>query len=291
VRFVVGYVPSHRGTDAVNLAATLAGARDATLDIVVVLPERGPSFDMYSPDHAYHSALEQQGRTWLAEALAQLPEGVTASTRIERAESIAEGLMNAAADDTDRAGLIVIGAAGNAVTGRFTVGSVASDLLHSAEVPVALAPEGYQPHPQITRVTCALGGRPGADESLSVAIVAAESRGIPLRLMTLVAVAEDRAGDDRREWAEVAQRLEQNLVAAAAPVLPADYPVEVVVGVGDSLQDCVQELDFEASEIVVVGSSRLAGRKRLFIGPSANKILRALPVPMVVVPREYELSV
>jgi nucleotide-binding universal stress UspA family protein len=29
----------------------------------------------------------------------------------------------------------------------------------------------------------------------------------------------------------------------------------------------------------------------LFIGPSANKILRALPVPMVVVPREYELSV
>ena len=289
MRFVVGYVPNHRGTDAVNLAATLTGARDATLDIVVVLPERGPSFDMYSPDHAYHVELERQGRLWLAEALSQLPDGVTGTPRIERADSIAEGLMNAAAGD-EPAGLIVIGAAGNALTGRFTVGSVASDLLHSARVPVALAPEGYQPHPQLTRITCALGGRPGADESLTVAIVAADSRRIPLRLMTLVAMGEDSAGDDRQEWAEVAKRLEENLVAAAAPILPADYPVDVVVGVGDSLQNCVQELDFEPSEIVVVGSSRLAGRKRLFIGPSANKILGALPVPMVVVPREYELS-
>jgi nucleotide-binding universal stress UspA family protein len=34
-----------------------------------------------------------------------------------------------------------------------------------------------------------------------------------------------------------------------------------------------------------VGSSRLAQPRRLFLGSTAAKILRELPVPMVVVPR------
>jgi nucleotide-binding universal stress UspA family protein len=37
-----------------------------------------------------------------------------------------------------------------------------------------------------------------------------------------------------------------------------------------------------------VGSSRLAEKYKLFIGSTANKVLRALPVPMVVVPRDYQ---
>lgn len=37
-----------------------------------------------------------------------------------------------------------------------------------------------------------------------------------------------------------------------------------------------------------MGSSRLAERNKLFIGSTANKVLRALPVPMVVIPREYQ---
>ena len=34
--------------------------------------------------------------------------------------------------------------------------------------------------------------------------------------------------------------------------------------------------------------SRLAEKYKLFIGSTANKVLRALPVPMVVVPRDYQ---
>ena len=68
--------------------------------------------------------------------------------------------------------------------------------------------------------------------------------------------------------------------------LPADCAVTSVVGHGKSLQKAVQGLDFEDSEVVLIGSSRLAQPKRLFLGHSASKIMRALPVPMIVWPRD-----
>ena len=74
-------------------------------------------------------------------------------------------------------------------------------------------------------------------------------------------------------------------VARAAAALPVDCPVTSVVGHGDSLEDAVQGLDFADSEIVMIGSSRMAQPKRLFLGHSASKIMRALPVPMIVWPR------
>jgi nucleotide-binding universal stress UspA family protein len=48
----------------------------------------------------------------------------------------------------------------------------------------------------------------------------------------------------------------------------------------------VRALDFLDSEIVLIGSSRLAAPKRLFVGHSATKIMRALRVPMIVWPRD-----
>ena len=50
---------------------------------------------------------------------------------------------------------------------------------------------------------------------------------------------------------------------AATAALPAGVSVTSVVGQGHSLDDAVLELDFQDSEIVLVGSSRLAQPKRL----------------------------
>ena len=41
----------------------------------------------------------------------------------------------------------------------------------------------------------------------------------------------------------------------------------------------------QPGELAVVGSSRLARKRRLFLGATAAKMLRELPVPMIVVPR------
>lgn len=289
VRYVVGYVPNQHGIDAVSLASTLAASRTATLDIVVVQPVETVTFDMYSPDRAYFTQLEKQGREWLEEAMAHVPPGVTAIGRLVEGESITEGLIDAAAatDASPEAGLIVIGASHRGLRGRFTMGSIAGSLLHSSPVPVALAPAGYEAQPGITRITCATGTREGADALLDVAIDSAARRDVPLRLMSLVALG-DGAGDEREARIAAAERHAARLVEKAKASLPAGSRVTSVVGLGLSLEDCVHALDFSPSEIVLVGSSRLAGPRRLFIGASANKMLRALPVPMIVVPREYE---
>ena len=54
---------------------------------------------------------------------------------------------------------------------------------------------------------------------------------------------------------------------------------------GSTIEDAVQALDWHQGELVLVGSSRLAAPRRLFLGSTAAKMLRELPVPMIVVPR------
>jgi nucleotide-binding universal stress UspA family protein len=46
----------------------------------------------------------------------------------------------------------------------------------------------------------------------------------------------------------------------------------------------VEQLDWRHDEIAFVGSSRLASPHRIFLGSTANRMLRALPVPLIVVP-------
>ncbi|MPV49112.1 universal stress protein [Pseudactinotalea sp. HY160] len=291
MRFVVGYAPDRRGADAVRLASTLASNRGAALDIVAVLPVE--HYDSLSPDRSYQLELERQGHEWLEQALQYVPAGIKATGHLRRAESIAEGLIAAATDPElgETAAAISIGATHRGIQGRFTLGSVASGLLHAAPVPVALPPAGYPGHPTVTRVTCATGNREGAQALLEVAIDSAAGRRVPLRIMSLVALGAGQS-DDRGDRAllEEAELHAGALAERAAADLSEASPVTSVIGRGKSLEEAAQSLEFEPSEIVIVGSSRLAGPRQLFIGASARKMLRALPVPMIVVPREYDFT-
>jgi nucleotide-binding universal stress UspA family protein len=283
-------VPNQRGAEAVRLAATLAASDAADLDITVALPVERITFDRYSPDHAYFDELEGEGREWLDDAMREVPDGSHAAGKIVHGETITEGLIEAATDPGwgPEAALIVIGTSHRGLAGRFTIGSIASALLHSSPVPVALAPAGYQGHPSITRITCATGTREGADALLDVAIDTAARRQLPLRLMSLVALDARGSDDENAAHAETVERHTARLAEKATAALPPECPVTTVIGQGASLEECVEALDFSPSEIVLVGSSRLAGPRKMFIGASANKMLRALPVPMIVVPRDYE---
>ncbi|WP_167108175.1 universal stress protein [Mycobacterium sp. DL592] len=286
MRYVVGYGPRQRGLDGVNLAATLARSSGATLDLVSVLPSDAPTFHRYSPDQAYNAEVEEQGREWLEDGLAHVPADVQAEGHLRRADSITEGLLDAATDpDQGQAGLIVVGTYHRVRSGRFGLGSLADALLHASEVPVALAPAEYDPPHRITRITCAIGMRPGNENLFDSAVRLAAEWQVPLRLMSLVAVGEGGSEERRQEWTQLAEQHASGLVDKAIAALPAGTSVTSVVGHGHSLEDAVLGLDFEDSEVVLIGSSRLAQPKRLFLGHSASKIMRALPVPMIVWPR------
>lgn len=287
MRYVVGYSANARGHDAVNLAVALARGRGASLDLVLVVPEVQQFGAAHAPKAGYENLLHEQARQWLDDALALVPADVPAQAHIRSGDSDARALIEAA--EELGADVLVIGASSTGLFKRFTIGSVASALLHSSTVPVALAPHGYERQEALTRISCGLGKRPGAGKLLDFAIGMAANRSLPLRVVSLLAL--DR-GDSAA--AEAALEYAEKTVAAAAPLSPSGVQLaaitDVVVAQGRNIEEAVDGLDWEDGEILVIGSSRLAQGGTIFLGSTANRILRALPVPMLVVPSGYELK-
>lgn len=281
---VVGYTATDAGADALALGIRLAGAIDAPLEIALVLPDDARSV-ITPPDAAYTRLVREQAERWLAEAAATVPHAVRHRTRVRHADSFAEGLVAFA--DGIGAGYIVVGAANGGLRGRHRLGTVASELLHSSDVPVVLAPEGSRridPALGVSRVTAAIGGRPGADVLREESIALAAAASAPLRLLSLVTVDLPpglATGAIRIAGAAHAA----DVLAQARAELPADVAAEVEVADGDSIEEAVRELAWDPAELAIVGSSRLAQPRRLFLGSTAAKMLHELPVPLVVVPR------
>jgi len=282
-RIVVGYTATDAGRDAVALGVRLAAASDSSLDLVVVLPGEDRSV-ITPPDAGYDRYVQERARAWLDEAAERVPATVDARTHVRYADSFAAGLLETAHEVG--ASHIVVGAANGGLRGRHRLGTVASELLHSADVPVVLAPEGARrvdATTGITRITAAIGLRPGADVLLEESVALAASTGAELRLVSLVAI-DLPAGIAANESA--AMHADEVFVHARAE-LPKDVDAEAVVGLGDSIEDAVSHLSWEPGEIAIVGSSRLARPRRLFLGSTAAKMLHELPVPMIVVPRTH----
>lgn len=283
-RIVVGYTATDAGADAVALGTRLAAATGASLDLVVVLPGEERSV-ITPPDAGYDRYLQQQAQDWLTDAAATVPASVDVRTHVRYGESFAEGLVSTA--DEFGASHIVVGAANGGLRGRHRLGTVATELLHSSDVPVVLAPEGSRrvdPGTGLTRVTAAIGTRPGADALLHESVALAAAAGARLRLLSLVSVdlpASVDTGVIRIAGAAHAD----DVLAKALAALPDGLDADVVVARGESVEDAVSHLGWEPGELAVVGSSRLAQPRRLFLGSTAAKMLHELPVPMVVVPR------
>ena len=56
--------------------------------------------------------------------------------------------------------------------------------------------------------------------------------------------------------------------------------------VAETVEDAVNKLGWHDGDVIMVGSSRLAQPRRLFLGSTAAKMLRVLQVPMIVVPKD-----
>jgi nucleotide-binding universal stress UspA family protein len=281
---LVGFTATDAGGDAVALGARLAAASDSELVVVVILPGEERSV-ITPPDASYDRYLMQQAEEWLAGAAAQIPDAVRHRSLVRFGESFAEGLITTAGELG--ASHIVVGAANGGIRGRHRLGTVATELLHSSDVPVVLAPEGSRridPSSGITRITAAVGTRPGAEALLDEATRLAETTGAELRLLSLVTV-DLPAGVDTGVIRVAGEAHADDVLARARKRIAEAADAEVVVARGESIEEAVRSLSWEPGELAVVGSSRLAPPRRLFLGSTAAKMLHELPVPMVVVPR------
>ena len=284
MRYLVGYTADARGAEAIALAAALGGPT-AHLDLAIVLPEATPFSAVYpGGDHGYCSILADNVDAWAKEALALVPGGISARVIARAVSSPARGLMSLATETGARA--IVLGGRKRHVAGFFAPGSVASALLHASPIPVAMgSPEAVasleQANGRLGRVTALVGTRSGARGVVQAAAAAALHQKLPLRVVSLVAQDNVAAAD-----------LEESIARAKADVadVVAELGVtaEVSIASGTDIDDAIAELDWEDGEIAVVGSSRLARKHRIFLGSTAQRMLRTLPVPLVVVPKNYK---
>ncbi|WP_328811455.1 universal stress protein [Rhodococcus sp. NBC_00294] len=282
MRLIVGYLATPTGEDGLVLGVQLARSLGAALDICMVVPP-----DRAVPAEArFAELLAQRGRAWLDQAAASVPDDIETAVHLSFSESFSSGLMDEAARLGSDA--IVVGGAKDGLLGRHTLGTVSTELLHSAPIPLALAPFGYRTSTadRIREVTCAMGTRTGADLVLRTAVRSCERMHTSLRLLSLVPLDDTSDIESLRDPDREARAIDhaQQMLDAARSGLPDSLTVTSSVADGSTVEAAVSGLTWEDGDVVVVGSSRLAQPRRLFLGSTASKMLRALPVPMVVVP-------
>jgi nucleotide-binding universal stress UspA family protein len=219
----------------------------------------------------------EQAQGWLAEAVAALPEDVRVRTHVRTAGSVPEGLLDAAAEFS--AAAVVVGAGGGTIP--FGVGPVARTLLHSAPLPVVLVPR-REPPARIDQLYVAVGARQGARAVLEEAWEAAVRTGLPLHVVSLVELDENAGADT--DAVDGVRRLIDALVEDVRS-RSAQAQVTVEMGRGRTMAEAVDSIDWAAGGLLLVGSSRLAQGRQTFLGPTAARMLRHVPVPVVVVPR------
>ena len=290
MRYLVGLSADRGGQDALALSRMLARTGDVTLTVCMVLPEVWGHPSLARVDAEYAAFLEQYAEEAIAEAREFLGDEVRAEYMSRPAHSATEGLV-ATARETD-ASLVVLGSARHGPLGRFTVGSVTNEMLHSAPVPVVLTPRGYRPSSdtRLRRVTCAFAGTTRSRTAFDAALQLSRRHSVPLRLATLVVrdrqMYPSQVGYDAErlvieQWRAQASEAQEKALAT----LPDDVEVEAGVFSGRDWEEALDSLPWDAGEVLVVGSSRLGPVARVFLGSNSVKIVRSSPVPVLVIPR------
>jgi nucleotide-binding universal stress UspA family protein len=289
MRLLVAYLATPGGEDAVALGACLARTLHASLDISLVIPPDKP--EAFAATGSYADVLDEAAKEWLDQAAALVPEDVTVRTHVAVDENSADGILK----EIDRldSTMLVVGGSGGGLIGRHSLGSVVNDLLHSSPVPVALAPRGFsRTGPQRVReITAAIGRRPGAEILLDTAVELSAQGQIPLRLMSLVSRDDwppKLSAEEEQQAVERGVELAGRALDEARSRLPEGTGLDSAVAEGRNIEDAVLTVDWHDGDVIMVGSSRLAAPRKLFLGSTAAKMLRVLAVPMIVVPRQAQ---
>jgi nucleotide-binding universal stress UspA family protein len=284
MHLTVGYLATPTGDDGIALASAMARTFDAAVDVVLVVREELP--DGHPGRLEYQQMLIHRGQQWIARAVDALAaDGITAGSSVIVGESFAQTLIEVAEQKSSE--MIVVGGARDGFFGGHTIGPVTGSLLHSSPIPVALAPRGYAEDPDDTfvEVTAAVPTKPGDDNPLPFAIALAGEADLRIRMLSLVS-AENlaEAGSVREVRALQRVAAEKNLEVAAR-ALPDAPEIASLVADGMTLESALKKLQWEDGDLLVVGSSRFAAPRRIFLGSTAARILAAVDVPVIVVPR------
>ena len=288
---VVGFSASRQSRAPLNLAVQIAASSGHSIVAVAVVEDSGArAGDPFQQEFIDH--LTGLTEAALRSVLDEMPGGAGIPAIVTPGPSTAAGLLQVAYDHD--AALVVVGSSSSGLMGRMALGSVTDRIVHTARVPVAIAPRGYELGPgRITRITAGYGG--AADESGLIAAAAELTRrwSLPLRVVSFTVrpmAAFIPTATPGSEQAMIDRWIDRTRDAVAAELaevrtrIPVP-DVEVVVGTGPDWPAAMDGVTWRPGEILALGSGAAGVVSQVFPGTVANRILRNSPVPVILMPK------
>lgn len=288
---IAGFSSSRQGSAPINLAVQIARCTNDKVVASAIVerpwPPRGDPFE-----DEYLGYVTSQASRSLDKVVGGLPGDSEVPTIVHQSASIPMGLIELVSEHN--ADLVVVGSSSSGLLGRVTLGSVTERLVHTAAVPVAIAPRGYPATPgPMLRLTAAYGGEADINGLLGAAAEFAKEWSVQLRIVSFAVrpvrifagsietSAEDLVVEQwaRRTYDDIVMQL--NAVREHVPV----PHVEILVGSGSNWQEAVDAVPWRAGDMLVLGSGAAGQTAQVFLGSAASKILRHASVPVMIVPR------
>ena len=213
-------------------------------------------------------------------------------TVVHQSTSIPTGLLELAAEN--EATLVVVGSSSSGLLGRVALGSVTDRLVHTAAVPVAIAPRGYPLSPEpLSRITAAYGGEADITGLLAAGAELAKAWSVPMRIVSFTVRPAGSFGATIESSAEElvvaqwAKRMNEEIVKQLDKIRShiAVPDLDIVVGSGSDWGEAVENVAWEPGDILALGSGAAGEISRVFLGSAASRIVRHSPVPVMIVPR------
>ncbi len=280
---------------AMKRALALARWFEARLTVLHVIPRTtwaagGGDYLAMSVDLL--RAQREQAERDLSKALEPLlAEGVPIETRIREGDPAREIRAEAEALAAD---LVVMGTHGRSGFERLLLGSVAEKLLRTAPCPVLTIGKEQPsevPGALFRKILCAADLTSASEHTLSLGLSLAEEN---LAQVTFLHVVEDGALDqtipDRQllipDMAplrkELVDRAMEQLMRTAASA-QSFCEVNVRVETGSAWRQIVRVAEETGADVVVLGAHARRGLGRLFLGSTANQVVRHAPCPVLTV--------
>ena len=293
MKVVVGVRADDPGDDALACAEALSRRMRAVLVLVHVRPAPWRSGGDDAVDAEWRAYLVEQSRTTLERARRRLEP--TTEHELHDHTGASPGRALAEVADAVGASLVVVGSGsqrrdGVGLDGRVLVGPTADQLLHSAALPVLVVPHGYRrstPAEVPARVTVAYTRSLDSDEALRAAVQLGRRTGAPLRLVTLVVRPPRLLPSYSRALDELRAQARAWLDEAAAEA-PLTTHLTAEVSEGEDVDEAMGLVELDPAELLVCGSGAAGPLRRVFLGDTAQRIMRLATAPVVVVPRHAE---
>jgi nucleotide-binding universal stress UspA family protein len=291
VTIVAGFSASRQGSAPLHLAAELARCTDDRIVAAAIVerpwPPRGDPVE-----EEYLRYVTAAARRSLERVVAEMAGDIEVSVVVHQATSVPEGLTELATHH--RAEAVAVGSSSSGLLGRVALGSVTDRLVHTAAVPVAIAPRGYPSRGEsIRRLTVAYGGHAEAVRLIETAAELAVRWSVRLRIasfsvrpVTVFSGSIEPSAESLvvEQWAkrttdEITAQLNDIRARMSAP------DVDVVVGVSHDWREAVEAVAWEPGDLLLLGSGAAGPAAHVFLGSAAAKILRHSPVPVMIVPK------